>query len=71
VSEGVYAVIFDVMGLSAAAGFALAFVRRARALAVAGVGLATLAVLTRHRQHGAAVPPHARQSSASPNAPKT
>lgn len=54
VSEGAYAVIFDVMGLSAAAGFALAFVRRARALAVAGVGLATLAVLTRHRQHGTA-----------------
>jgi hypothetical protein len=54
VSEGAYAVIFDVMGLSAAAGFALAFIRRVRAVAVAGVGLATLAVLTRHRLHGAA-----------------
>ena len=54
VSEGTYAVIFDVMGLSAATGFAVAFFRRARMLAVAGVGLATLAVLTRHRQHGTA-----------------
>lgn len=49
VSEGVYALVFDAMGLSAAAGFALAFLRRARALAIAGVGLTTLAVLTRHR----------------------
>jgi hypothetical protein len=49
VSEGAYAVIFQVMGLSAAAGFALAFFRRVRALAVAGIGLATLAFLTRHR----------------------
>lgn len=53
VSEGAYAVIFSVMGLSAAAGFALAFIRRARVLAIAGVGLATLAVLTRRRLHGA------------------
>ena len=49
VSEGAYAVIFQVMGLSAAAGFALAFFRRVRTLAVAGIGLATLAFLTRHR----------------------
>jgi hypothetical protein len=50
VSEGAYSMIFDVMGLPAATGFALAFVRRARMLAVAGAGLTALAVLTRHRQ---------------------
>jgi hypothetical protein len=49
VSEGGYALVFDAMGLSAVAGFALAFFRRVRTLTVAGVGLATLAVLTRHR----------------------
>ena len=54
VSEGAYALIFNVMGLPAAAGFALAFLRRARALAVAGVGLTTLAVLTRRRQRSPA-----------------
>jgi hypothetical protein len=53
VSEGAYALVFDTMGLSAAAGFALAFLRRMRALAIAGIGLATLAVLTRHRQDSA------------------
>ena len=50
VSEGTYAFVFDVIGLSAAAGVAVALLRRARTLAVAGVGLATLAVLTRHRE---------------------
>jgi hypothetical protein len=54
VSEGAYALIFDVMGLPAAAGFALAFLRRARMLAIAGVGLTTLAVLTRHRHRSPA-----------------
>jgi hypothetical protein len=54
VSEGAYALVFSVMGLPAAAGFALAFLRRVRTLAIAGVGLTTLAVLTRHRQHSAA-----------------
>jgi hypothetical protein len=54
VSEGAYALIFDVMGLSAAAGFALAFLRRARTLAIAGVGLTTLALLTRHRRRSPA-----------------
>jgi len=33
-SEGAYAVVFNVIGLSATAGFALAFLRRARTLAV-------------------------------------
>jgi uncharacterized membrane protein YbhN (UPF0104 family) len=46
VSEAAYALIFDAMGLSAASGFAVAFLRRALALVLAGVGLATLAVLT-------------------------
>jgi hypothetical protein len=53
VSEGMYALVFDTMGLSAAAGVALAFLRRIRALAIAGIGVTTLAVLTRHRQHTA------------------
>lgn len=54
VSEGAYAFVFNVMGLSAAAGFALAFLRRARTLAVATVGLAILAVLTRRRERSLA-----------------
>jgi len=54
ISEGAYALVFDAMGLSAAAGFALAFVRRARTLAVAGIGLTTLVVVTRHRERRAA-----------------
>jgi hypothetical protein len=54
VSEGAYALVFDAMDLSAAAGVALAFLRRARTLAVAGVGLATLAVLTRRRERSLA-----------------
>jgi hypothetical protein len=54
VSEGAYALIFDVIGLSAAAGFALAFLRRARALAIASVGLTTLALLTRRRHRSPA-----------------
>ena len=47
VSEGAYALILDVMMLPAAAGFALAFVRRLRSLVVASVGFGTLAFLTR------------------------
>jgi hypothetical protein len=54
VSEGTYALVFNTMGLSAAAGFALAFLRRARTLAVAAIGLTTLAVLTRHRERSLA-----------------
>jgi hypothetical protein len=54
VSEGAYAVVFNTMGLSAAAGFALAFLRRARTLAIAGIGLWMLAVLTRHRERSLA-----------------
>ena len=54
VSEGAYALVCDTMGLSAAAGFALALLRRARTIAVAGVGLTTLTVLTRHRERNLA-----------------
>lgn len=46
-AEGTYAVVFDVIGLPAAAGFALAVVRRVRSLVVASIGLALLARLTR------------------------
>jgi len=47
VSEGSYALLFGVMGLPLAAGFALAFVRRARSLIIATVGLGTLGMMTR------------------------
>jgi hypothetical protein len=50
VAEGTYALVFNVIGLPAVAGFALAFLRRARSLVVASVGLATLARLTRDRR---------------------
>jgi len=54
VSEGAYALIFGVMGLPLAAGFALAFLRRARSLIIASVGLAALAVMTRRRERSPA-----------------
>jgi hypothetical protein len=44
-------VVFDTLGLPAAAGFALAFMRRARSLVVASAGLTALAFLSR-RQSG-------------------
>jgi hypothetical protein len=47
VAEGAYALIFGVMHLPLAAGFALAFVRRARSLVIASVGLGMLALITR------------------------
>ena len=47
VSEGAYALVFGVMGLPLAAGFAVAFLRRARSLMIATVGLGTLGVMTR------------------------
>jgi hypothetical protein len=50
-AEGTYAVVFDTLGLPAAAGFALAFMRRARSLVVASAGLTALAFLSR-RQSG-------------------
>lgn len=47
VSEGSYALLFGVVGLPFAAGFALAFLRRARSLMIATVGLGTLGMMTR------------------------
>ena len=49
VSEGAYAIVFDALGLPAAAGFALAFARHVRSLVVAGIGLIALARLSRDR----------------------
>jgi hypothetical protein len=54
VSEGGYALVFNAMGLPPTAGFALAFLRRARTLTIAGVGLTTMVVLTRRRQRSPA-----------------
>jgi hypothetical protein len=50
VLEGTYASIFGVLGLPLAGGFVLAFLRRARGLVIAGLGLAMLALLTRQRR---------------------
>jgi hypothetical protein len=47
VAEGSYALVFGVMGLPLAAGFALAFLRRVRSLIIATVGLGTLGAMTR------------------------
>ncbi|MBI3049166.1 MAG: flippase-like domain-containing protein [Acidobacteria bacterium] len=47
VAEGSYALIFTVLALPAAAGVAIALLRRIRALLITGVGLALLARLTR------------------------
>lgn len=41
-TEATYAVLFDTLDLPAAAGFAVAFVRRLRSLLVAGLGLAVM-----------------------------
>lgn len=50
VAEGAYALVFDIIGLPAPAGFAIAFLLRVRTVAIASLGLATLAALTRRRQ---------------------
>jgi hypothetical protein len=42
-AEGTYALVFRIVGLPAAAGFAVAFVRRLRTLVVAAIGLAVFA----------------------------
>ncbi len=46
VSEGTYAMLFDSLGLAAAAGVSLAFIRRLRTLVVAAVGLVLIVVTT-------------------------
>jgi hypothetical protein len=58
VLEGTYASIFGVLGLPLAGGFALAFLRRARGLVIAGVGLAMLALMTRRRRRNLAAEPN-------------
>jgi hypothetical protein len=50
-SEGVNAVLFQVLGLTAAAGVAVALARRIRGLLAAGAGLAAMALLTRRSSH--------------------
>lgn len=46
VSEGAYAILFDTLGLAAAAGVSLAFIRRLRTLVAAGIGLVSIALLS-------------------------
>jgi hypothetical protein len=46
-SEGTHAIVFEVVGLPAVAGFAVPFVRRIRSMVVAGAGLTAMSVLTR------------------------
>jgi hypothetical protein len=50
VAEGSYALAFGVIGLPLAAGFAIAFLRRARSLIIATVGLGALSVMTTGRR---------------------
>jgi hypothetical protein len=45
-SEGAAALLFDILGIGAAAGVSFAFIRRLRTLAVATVGFAILSVLS-------------------------
>ncbi len=47
VSEGAYAVLFDILELPAAAGVSVAFIRRLRTLAVATVGFIAITVLSK------------------------
>jgi hypothetical protein len=46
-SEGAHAIIFEAVGLPAAAGFTVPFIRRIRSVVVAGLGLVGLSWLTR------------------------
>jgi hypothetical protein len=45
-AEGTYVALFTALGLGAAAGFSLGFIRRLRALVIAGIGLLALARLS-------------------------
>jgi hypothetical protein len=53
VSEGTYSVVFETVGLPAAAGFVVAFLRRARSLVIASAGLALLTARTGRRKRDA------------------
>jgi uncharacterized membrane protein YbhN (UPF0104 family) len=46
-SEGTHTLIFEAVGLSAVAGFAVPFIRRIRSIVVAALGLLALSALTR------------------------
>ncbi len=46
VSEGTFAILFDTLGLPAAVGVSLAFIRRLRTLGVAAAGLVAMTVLS-------------------------
>jgi hypothetical protein len=48
-AEGAYAIVFSALGLPAAAGFTLSLLKRARSLAVALIGIGSLALLTTRR----------------------
>lgn len=48
-SEGAHAIIFEAVGLPAAAGFTVPFVRRIRSVVVAALGLIGLSLLTRRQ----------------------
>jgi len=55
-SEGVYALLFDAIGLTSTLGVGVALARRVRSVLATGVGLAVLALFTRHsRPNGAHV----------------
>lgn len=59
-SEGVYALLFDTLGLTSTLGVGVALARRVRSVLATGVGLAVLALFTRHsRPNG----PHATEQA--------
>jgi hypothetical protein len=49
-AEGTNAIVFEALGLAAAAGFTVAFVRRLRTVCVAGVGVLSLSRRTTRGQ---------------------
>ena len=51
VSEGMYALLLDSLGVTAAAGVSLALIRRLRTLVVGAIGLVLILATTRGQQH--------------------
>jgi hypothetical protein len=49
-SEGAHTIVFEAVGLPAAAGFTVPFIRRIRSAVVAALGLTALSLLTRARE---------------------
>ena len=68
-SEGAHTIIFEVVGLPAAAGFVVPFVRRIRAVVVAALGLLGISLLTRARGAGTDAEAAARRSAAAASTP--